>query len=71
MLSLCYRMRWSLEYFAGLSREEQETWLDFHHEKQQQMDGVIQWAQESTNEDGTVSGEIVTARALLALLRLG
>lgn len=71
MLRLCDRMKWSLETFNALSPDEKQTWLDYDAERLRQMDDVIEQALKPTGDDGTVSGEIVTARALLALLRIG
>jgi hypothetical protein len=64
-------MHWSLEFYTALSLAEQQTWLDYDAERQRRITKMIELAQKPTNDDGSVSGEIVTARVLLALLGLG
>jgi hypothetical protein len=64
-------MRWSLEFFEGLPADEQQAWLAYDQDRQAQIAGMIERAKEPTNEDGTVSAEVLAARVLLALLHIG
>ncbi|MFA4973829.1 MAG: hypothetical protein WC683_14550 [bacterium] len=63
-------MKWSLSEFKALPPDERMDWLAYEYQRQKSIGDLINRAYEQ-GESGKVDATVVSAYALLALLRYG
>ncbi len=61
-------MKWSLDEFKALPADERMDWLAYEYQRQKNINDMLNQAYERT-EGGKVDAAVITAYALLALLR--
>lgn len=69
-MQLLDRKRWSEEYFASLSTNEQEKWIAWEYQRQERLAEALKEAYKP-NTDGNIYAETVTARLMALIVTSG
>jgi hypothetical protein len=69
-LSLCSKRNWSLTFFFGLNKNEQQTWIDWEHDQLAEIDQEQANFLEAAKRPNDKGEMTINAEILIALLAL-